>query len=134
MGFPISAIVKAKKNLIRSRSLKGSDVPKGYFAVYVGESEKKRFVIPISLLKEPSFQDLLSQTEEEYGYEHAMGGITIACSEDIFFNLISQSNPVLKGNRDNSLPQLANCSGASRRFSKMASTKSNFDLKSRNHA
>jgi SAUR family protein len=33
------------------------DVPKGHFAIYVGEEEKKRkrFVIPISYLKHPSF-------------------------------------------------------------------------------
>jgi SAUR family protein len=32
-------------------------VPKGHFAIYVGEEEKKRkrFVIPISYLKHPSF-------------------------------------------------------------------------------
>nr|KAJ0202521.1 hypothetical protein LSAT_V11C500250380 [Lactuca sativa]KAJ0202948.1 hypothetical protein LSAT_V11C500250330 [Lactuca sativa]KAJ0206303.1 hypothetical protein LSAT_V11C500250460 [Lactuca sativa]KAJ0206707.1 hypothetical protein LSAT_V11C500250280 [Lactuca sativa]KAJ0208354.1 hypothetical protein LSAT_V11C500250300 [Lactuca sativa] len=34
------------------------DLPKGYFAVYVGEQEQKRFVIPVSLLSHYSFQDL----------------------------------------------------------------------------
>ncbi|KAB2091776.1 hypothetical protein ES319_A03G216500v1, partial [Gossypium barbadense] len=33
-------------------------VPKGYFAVYVGENQK-RFVIPVSFLSRPLFQDLL---------------------------------------------------------------------------
>ncbi|KAL7258783.1 hypothetical protein ACSBR1_004815 [Camellia fascicularis] len=66
------------------------DVPKGHFAVYVGESEKKRFVIPISYLNQPSFQDLLSQSEEEFGFDHPMGGLTIPCSEDIFIDLTSQ--------------------------------------------
>ncbi|CAL9022725.1 unnamed protein product, partial [Prunus brigantina] len=45
-----------------------TDVPKGYFAVYVGESQKKQFVIPISCLNQPSFTELLSQAEEEFGY------------------------------------------------------------------
>ncbi|KAL7258784.1 hypothetical protein ACSBR1_004816 [Camellia fascicularis] len=66
------------------------DVPKGYLAVYVGESEKKRFVIPISYLNQPSFQDLLSQAEEEFGFDHPMGGLTIPCKEVIFINLTSQ--------------------------------------------
>ncbi|THG15706.1 hypothetical protein TEA_018292 [Camellia sinensis var. sinensis] len=58
--------------LRRASSLKANqaasaavDVPKGHFAVYVGESEKKRFVIPISYLNQPSFQDLLSQSDTE---------------------------------------------------------------------
>ena len=69
------------------------DVPKGYLAVYVGEeSEMKRFVIPISYLNHPSFQDLLSQAEEEFGFGHPMGGLTIPCSEEAFINLISSLN------------------------------------------
>ncbi|KAK2978315.1 hypothetical protein RJ640_017166 [Escallonia rubra] len=66
------------------------DVPKGYFAVYVGEQEKKRFVIPISFLKQPSFQGLLSQAEEEFGFDHPMGGLTIPCREDTFIDLTSR--------------------------------------------
>lgn len=66
-----------------------TDVPKGYVAVYVGEDEKKRFLIPISYLNESIFQDLLVQAEEEYGFHHPMGGLTIPCREDIFTNVIS---------------------------------------------
>ncbi|KAK4477173.1 hypothetical protein RD792_016386 [Penstemon davidsonii] len=74
----------------RSSSSKGStDVPKGHFAVYVGESEKRRLIVPVSYLNEPSFQDLLCQAEEEFGFHHLMGGITIPCSEDLFINLTS---------------------------------------------
>ncbi|PHT59028.1 Auxin-responsive protein SAUR20 [Capsicum baccatum] len=63
------------------------DVPKGHFAVYVGETQKRRFVVPISFLSEPLFQDLLSQVEEEFGFDHPMGGVTIPCSEDLFTDL-----------------------------------------------
>ncbi|OIT35307.1 auxin-induced protein 15a [Nicotiana attenuata] len=75
--------------IIRKSSTAG-DVPKGYFAVYVGEKQKKRFVIPISFLSQPTFQDLLSQAEEEFGFDHPMGGVTIPCSEDIFIGITSQ--------------------------------------------
>ena len=45
-------------------------MPKGDVPVYVGETHKKRFVIPISYLKHPSFQNLLSHAEEEFGFHH----------------------------------------------------------------
>ena len=63
---------------------------KGYIAVYVGESEKRRSVIPISFLNQPLFLELLSKAEEEFGYDHPMGGLTISCSEDIFIDLTSR--------------------------------------------
>jgi SAUR family protein len=72
------------------RISKTASIPKGFFAVYVGESQKKRFVIPISFLNQPLFQDLLSQAEEEFGYNHPMGGITIPCSVDTFLDLTSR--------------------------------------------
>ncbi|KAL6526026.1 Auxin-responsive protein saur24 [Orobanche hederae] len=68
----------------------GNEVPKGHFAVYVGENEKKRFVIPVSYLNHPSFQDLLCQVEEEFGFCHPMGGITIPCSEGLFVDLTNR--------------------------------------------
>ncbi|CAK9315952.1 unnamed protein product [Citrullus colocynthis] len=98
MGFRLPRIVTAKQSLQRSSSTgngaspKAVDVPKGYFTVYVGEVQKKRFVIPLSYLNQPSFQDLLSQAEEEFGYNHPMGGITIRCSEDFFLNLTRSLN------------------------------------------
>ncbi|MBA0758508.1 hypothetical protein Gotri_021495 [Gossypium trilobum] len=52
---------------------------KGHFVVYVGEvDEKKCFVVPISLLKHPSFPKLLSQPEEEFGFNHPKGALTIS--------------------------------------------------------
>ncbi|WRX14167.1 Small auxin-up RNA - like 10 [Theobroma cacao] len=67
-----------------------TDVPKGYFSVYVGESEKKRFVVPISVLNQPSFQKLLSIAEEEFGFDHPMGGLTIPCREEVFIDLTTR--------------------------------------------
>ncbi|KAK7258016.1 hypothetical protein RIF29_32393 [Crotalaria pallida] len=61
-------------------------VAKGYLAVYVGENQKKRFVIPITNLNQPSFQDLLCQVEQEFGFDHPMGGLTIPCREDVFLD------------------------------------------------
>ncbi|KAH0750524.1 hypothetical protein KY290_029756 [Solanum tuberosum] len=75
---------------IINKSSTSREVPKGHFAVYVGEKQKKRFVIPISYLSQPSFQDLLSQAEEEFGFDHPMGGVTIPCPEDIFIAITSQ--------------------------------------------
>ncbi|ONH90871.1 hypothetical protein PRUPE_8G079300 [Prunus persica] len=51
MGFRLPGTIHAKKTQVPSKSL---DVPKGYFAVYVGESQKKRFVIPLSYLNQSS--------------------------------------------------------------------------------
>ncbi|CAN1785241.1 Auxin-responsive protein SAUR24 [Linum perenne] len=73
----------------RSSSSRFQDVPKGYFAVYVGETQKKRFVVPVSYLNQPLFQDLLSMAEEEFGFDHPMGGLTIPCSEEIFASVTS---------------------------------------------
>ncbi|OIW08747.1 hypothetical protein TanjilG_03423 [Lupinus angustifolius] len=67
------------------------DVPKGHLAVYVGENHK-RFVIPISYLNHPLFKDLLDWAEEEFGFNHSMGGLTIPCSENYFITLTSCLN------------------------------------------
>ncbi|OIT40532.1 auxin-induced protein 15a [Nicotiana attenuata] len=75
---------------VMKKSSTSADIPKGYFAVYVGEEQKKRFVIRISFLNQPLFQDLLSQAEEEFGFDHPMGGLTIPCREDVFIDLTSR--------------------------------------------
>ncbi|KAI5592309.1 hypothetical protein POPTR_004G165200v4 [Populus trichocarpa] len=87
--------ILAKQILCRSvwitnkSASRSSDVPKGFLAVYVGEMDKKRFVVPVSYLNEPSFQDLLSKAEEEFGFNHPMGGLTIPCREDTFIDILS---------------------------------------------
>ncbi|KAF7841116.1 auxin-induced protein 15A [Senna tora] len=82
IGFRLPGIKKA---------LKSAEVPKGYVAVYVGE-KMKRFAIHISFLNQPSFQDLLNQAEEEFGFEHPMGGLTIPCREHVFLDITSRLN------------------------------------------
>ncbi|KAG5219094.1 hypothetical protein OIU76_015489 [Salix suchowensis] len=74
---------------ILHRSSKSFDVPKGFLAVYVGETEKKRYMVPVSYLNKPVFQDLLSKAEEEFGFDHPMGGLTIPCREDTFIQVTS---------------------------------------------
>lgn len=64
-----------------------SDVPKGHFAVYVGEN-RSRYIVPISSLAHPQFQTLLQIAEEEFGFDHEMG-ITIPCEEEVFLSLTS---------------------------------------------
>ncbi|KAJ9550765.1 hypothetical protein OSB04_014810 [Centaurea solstitialis] len=94
MAILMPRLVQAKQILRRSLSNGSRNtymaIPKGYFAVYVGEQEKKRFVVSVSLLSQPEFQELLVQAEEEFGYSHPMGGLTIPCSEDIFVDVASR--------------------------------------------
>ncbi|MBA0847503.1 hypothetical protein Goshw_018911 [Gossypium schwendimanii] len=86
MAIRVPRIMHAKQILGRSKlfanqvASNSTNVPKGYIAVYVGESQKKRFIVPISFLNWSSFQKLLSIAEEEFGFNHPMGGT--AC-EDI---------------------------------------------------
>ncbi|CAN8255952.1 unnamed protein product [Cochlearia groenlandica] len=66
--------------------------PKGFLAVYVGEDkfEKKRYLVPLSYLNNPSFQALLGKSEEEFGFDHPMGGLTIPCPENTFISVTSR--------------------------------------------
>ncbi|XP_059647545.1 auxin-responsive protein SAUR22-like [Cornus florida] len=93
MGIRLLRIVHAKQIVQQLSSTPViTGVPKGHLAVYVGETEKKRFVVPISFLKHPSFQNLLSQAEEEFGFDHPMGGLTIPCREETFIDLTCNLN------------------------------------------
>ena len=96
MAICLLGVMHAKHILRQSNSFgkqvasTSIDVPKGYIAIYVGESERRRFVIPISFLNQPSFQELLRRAEEDFGFDHPMGGLTIPYSEDLFINVTSQ--------------------------------------------
>ncbi|OIW00675.1 hypothetical protein TanjilG_09646 [Lupinus angustifolius] len=87
MGFRLPGIRRVSFQI----ASKAMEVPKGYLAVYVG-AKMKRFVIPVSYLNQPSFQVLLNEAEEEFGYEHPMGGLTIPCREDAFLDIASRLN------------------------------------------
>ncbi|XAR73787.1 hypothetical protein NMG60_11007874 [Bertholletia excelsa] len=63
------------------------DVPKGHFAVYVGQN-RTRHVVPISWLTHPEFLSLLRKAEEEFGFDHEMG-LTIPCEDAVFRSLTS---------------------------------------------
>ncbi|KAG4985102.1 hypothetical protein AAZX31_12G033600 [Glycine max] len=91
MGFLIPGIIRQASFSASKATLKGVEVPKGYLAVYVGD-KMRWFVIPVSYLNQPSFQQLLNQAEEEFGFDHPMGGLTIPCKEDEFLNLTSRLN------------------------------------------
>ncbi|MBA0854726.1 hypothetical protein Goshw_004244 [Gossypium schwendimanii] len=90
MGFRLPRLINAKSSPKRSLSFSETTalVPKGHIAIYVGEVEKKRFVVPISFLNHPSFRNLLSRAEEEYGFNHPMGALTIPCAKEAFIDLI----------------------------------------------
>ncbi|AES89326.1 putative small auxin-up RNA [Medicago truncatula] len=96
MAIRLPLIMQAKKHIlsrtltIRKKVLSVNNIPKGYLAVYVGEEKKKKYVVPISYLHQPAFQQLLGKAEEEFGFNHPMGGLTIPCREDIFVTVTSQ--------------------------------------------
>ncbi|KAL4316359.1 hypothetical protein AHAS_Ahas15G0277200 [Arachis hypogaea] len=91
MGFHLPVIRRTSSFSASQAASKSAEVPKEHLAVYVKEKQK-RFVIPVSYLNQPSIQDLLSQAEEEFGYDHPMGGLTIPCSKDVFQQITSHLN------------------------------------------
>ena len=93
MGIRLQSILLNAKQILKMQAMSARnqfDVPKGHIAVYVGEIQRKRFVVPISYLKHPSFVDLLNRSEEEFGFCHPRGGLTIPCREDAFINLTAR--------------------------------------------
>ncbi|KAI4376089.1 hypothetical protein MLD38_013883 [Melastoma candidum] len=90
MGKGIAhATQKLQRTLSSKISAGKCNIPKGHFAVYVGEA-RKRYVIPLWYLKDPLFQELLNLVEEEFGFDHPnMGGLLIPCSEEYFLGLTS---------------------------------------------
>ncbi|KAL5714433.1 Auxin-responsive protein saur15 [Ranunculus cassubicifolius] len=93
MGIRLHVLLHPKQ-ILRWTMLSpvSTDVPKGHLPVYVGENEnmKKRYIVPVSYLNKPTFQSMLRKAEEEFGYDHPMGKLTIPCNEETFINLTSQ--------------------------------------------
>ncbi|XP_051146823.1 auxin-responsive protein SAUR21-like [Andrographis paniculata] len=93
MAIRMQSLFSNAKQFYKIQSLLSrnqSDVPKGHVVIYVGEIQMKRYVVPISYLNHPSFQDLLQRAEEEFGFNHPMGGLTIPCCENAFIELTSR--------------------------------------------
>ncbi|KAL1561083.1 Protein SMALL AUXIN UP-REGULATED RNA 51 [Salvia divinorum] len=92
----IKQLMKRCTRIVRKESFDESeeglpmDVPKGHFAVYVGEN-RTRYIVPISYLSNPQFQSLLQQAEEEFGFDHG-SGLSIPCDEEVFEYLVSMIN------------------------------------------
>ncbi|CAO2186729.1 unnamed protein product [Urochloa humidicola] len=68
----------------RSPSAGAADVPRGHLAVYVGEG-RKRLVIPTACLSHPAFVTMLKLVEEEFGFDHRCGGLTIPYASECDF-------------------------------------------------
>ncbi|KQK19952.1 hypothetical protein BRADI_1g51490v3 [Brachypodium distachyon] len=66
------------------------DVPRGHFAVYVGE-RRRRFVVPIAALDRPAFRSLLRRAEEEFGFRHGGDLLLLPCDEQAFRSLCASS-------------------------------------------
>ncbi|KAG6605020.1 Auxin-responsive protein SAUR22, partial [Cucurbita argyrosperma subsp. sororia] len=92
MGIRLPSLLLNAKQAVKMHTASSNrcGVPKGHIAVYVGDIERKRFVVPIAYLNHPSFSALLSSAEEEFGFKHPTGGLTIPCREDVFINLTSK--------------------------------------------
>ncbi|XP_037454306.1 auxin-induced protein X15-like [Triticum dicoccoides] len=61
-------------------------VPRGFFAVCVGE-EMRRFVIPTEYLGHWAFEELLREAEEEFGFRHE-GALRIPCDVEVFEGIL----------------------------------------------
>lgn len=64
-----------------------SRAPKGHFVVYVGE-EERRYVVPISYLKNEEFQKLLQKAEEEFGFI-SQTKLVLPCDQSTFLQAIT---------------------------------------------
>ncbi|RAL49325.1 hypothetical protein DM860_012758 [Cuscuta australis] len=99
MGINLERVKNVAKNIVVRSKVGGGgggDVRRGHLAVYVGE-ERRRFVVPISYLSHPMFQELLSRAEEEFGFQHPAGGLTLPCPVDAFLAITSYLQSLLQG-------------------------------------
>ena len=95
MATGLPSIISNARKILSSHSQHAKNqegVPKGHVAVYVGESEAKRSMVPLTYLSHPLFQELLRHAEEEFGYIHPFEGLTIPCKEEVFINISKKMN------------------------------------------
>ncbi|KAJ4716702.1 Auxin-responsive protein [Melia azedarach] len=93
MGIRFPSMILSARKILKKQHVYCTyqpDVPKGHIPVYVGLIERKRFVVPVSYLNHPLFGDFLKRAEEEFGFDHPMGGLTIPCKEDAFIEVTSR--------------------------------------------
>ncbi|WOH03705.1 hypothetical protein DCAR_0623104 [Daucus carota subsp. sativus] len=98
MGVRIHSVIVQARQALKEKQLEKKQqckatkpgVPKGFIPVYVGDVQQRRFIVPVSYLNHPKFQELLERSAEEFDFSHPMGGLTIPCKEDDFISVISQ--------------------------------------------
>ncbi|CAN6872447.1 unnamed protein product [Brassica oleracea var. botrytis] len=78
------------RSLLGAKKILGRSVSAASTSKRASSSAPKGYVVPISYLSQPSFQNLLRKSEEEFEFDHPMGGLTIPCPEDIFINVTSR--------------------------------------------
>lgn len=67
------------------------DVPAGHLPVYVGRktTQYKRFVVSVTDLHHPLFQELLEKAAQEYGFDSPIRQLVIPCDEFHFQYIMS---------------------------------------------
>ncbi|KAB2600697.1 hypothetical protein D8674_038428 [Pyrus ussuriensis x Pyrus communis] len=84
MGLSLLSMIRRSMLTSKQPSMATMNVPKGYFAVYVGEEQKERLVVPISFLNHQWLQDLLRCSKEKFGSTHftRFYGFLLASTDD----------------------------------------------------
>ncbi|KAI4970856.1 auxin-induced protein 10A5-like [Hordeum vulgare subsp. vulgare] len=82
----LQQLLKRWKRMAVAPGKSNGGVPKGSFAVYVGE-EMRRFVIPTEYLGHWAFEELLREAEEEFGFRHE-GALRIPCDVEAFEGIL----------------------------------------------
>ncbi|KAJ8639870.1 hypothetical protein MRB53_016564 [Persea americana] len=63
-------------------------MPTGFFAMYVGEEDHQRFVIPMDFLSHHLFKMLLEKAYNEYGFDQR-NGLVVPCTVSLFQEVLS---------------------------------------------
>ncbi|XP_057451086.1 auxin-responsive protein SAUR71-like [Lotus japonicus] len=91
------------KKLQKIFLLRGRTNKEGHFAVIADDGEEqKRFVVPLSCLRNSTFVRLLEQAAEDYGFDQG-GVLTIPCRPNELEMLLAQQWQQLDGRGRNSV-------------------------------